>query len=699
MELNFRNDRMFKNKLNLFIYSALVVLSLLLMFNLKSVLAETIGSRAVSDGLELSKGGTNDRDPNSVSGSSTSISSIAVSIATLLDPASIATNEDGTKSELYYEMPQYLRQGLVGFASSTTYNAFLYGPSMNIPHFYASNFLPKELGYSNLNNTYAAVGSPPSSQSAFTLLDDIGINKLWMLSTGIAVMGFVIVLIVAGFMVMFRSKLGGQAVVTVTMALRNMVIGLILTVFSYAFGAFFLNLSKFLIVVVAGIFATLMNKDPVFINDPLNLIFGAGVSLVFGKSPSIPDKFRLILEGIANGFLSSGAGLGSSLGVVGGSIFNVISTICIGIALVIASFKIFLKLITVYAKMLIDIIAAPIIFMMGSIPGKQDAIKSWFNRMFSNSLIPVFIFIIVNLSIYIVETVSLSSTRTDAMSSFTGGAITHNHGVFNIAGQSMDAFIKTAGVQKIIAMILYGMASEVDKIVAEMFGIKESAIGKVMGASAMALTPEGVAQPYLKNVDDKSKSFQSGAAAYLQAPGLIKRIANSRAGGAVSGIVQTIGKIPIIGRATGMDKLGSFAEGWSKASAPWYASRGSDAYRALVDLGYSPSQINQIGAFVKDNVPLPPDFAPLYRAQIQSSWGFSDSQMNNPRVLEIISQYSRAMHTYAARANRITARGGTPPSPPPVPNNPFANQQNQASPAPGASAQQGQGGGVQPTNP
>lgn len=77
------------------------------------------------------------------------------------------------------------------------------------------------------------------------------IQPLWKLTRNIAYFFFVIIILIAAFMIMFKVKMSPQAVVTIQSALPKIVVTLILVTFSYAIAGFMVDL----IYVVMGLFS------------------------------------------------------------------------------------------------------------------------------------------------------------------------------------------------------------------------------------------------------------------------------------------------------------------------------------------------------------------------------------------------------------------------------------------------------------
>lgn len=392
---------------------------------------------------------------------------------------------DPAKISLLEKKP-YLRYGLVQNTTVMMSNAFYNGPTGNIPQHYAQMFLPKQLLEQGGSAYAAAWSTPPESGSSLGFMNDMGLNKLWGITFTIAMSILVIILVVAGFMIMFRSKAGGQVVVTVSLALQNAVIGAILALASYALGAFFLNLSKYLVMVIAllfeGVYAGKM--DVIYINGPWKLFTDFSYTTIFGSASNDSDTWwKSAQEGIvgqANDLISGGtpdllakfwAGFRVIAEATTFSIINIIAKLVIGAALLVTSIRIFWTVLSTYIKMIIDIVMAPILFMVSSLPGKQSGFSSWLKRMFQNAIAVPLMFAFVNVAAFMAYNVAVAGqtcTGVDKsiLTCITGGLIPGGS-----AGGS-DWLLLAVGPSSVIALVLLNMVPAVPTMVNEMFSAK-----------------------------------------------------------------------------------------------------------------------------------------------------------------------------------------------------------------------------------
>lgn len=206
------------------------------------------------------------------------------------------------------------------------------------------------------------------------------ITQIWTAFRNIAYVGFVIVFIVIGFMIMFRARVSPQTVATVQDSIPRIVIALILVTFSYAIVGLmidfmFLILNVFLRGFEASGLITFSRAETAIYE---HSIIGA-VSKAWGE---IVVTSGVAIDGLIKGVIQCGTictliswGAGSVLGTIGGLI--------VGIAALFMMFKIFFMLLMAYVSIIIYTIFAPFILLFQALPGNNGAF-GWFKQVAAN---------------------------------------------------------------------------------------------------------------------------------------------------------------------------------------------------------------------------------------------------------------------------------------------------------------------------
>lgn len=283
-----------------------------------------------------------------------------------------------------------------------------------------------------------------NTAKGYGFLQMFQIDKMWNRSRDIVYVLYVAVLIVIGFMIMFRHKIGGQMMVTLGNSIPNIIIGLVLVTFSFAIAGLILDIGKLLINVSALFFfkdeikqigsITQMTDDVLkAVNQDANIFAQIAKMFVGGEKFTgsfiqkttnlgigLPGQIikitgLLTLSTIVYAVLnidltSAGAGLGFlaelPLDVTLASavqmpvLIFLIREVIVLLVCVYASFKVFLTMLTTYIRLFITVVLSPFQILMGSFPGNSSMIINWLKSLLSDVLVFVGIFIIINFFTY-----------------------------------------------------------------------------------------------------------------------------------------------------------------------------------------------------------------------------------------------------------------------------------------------------------
>lgn len=198
----------------------------------------------------------------------------------------------------------------------------------------------------------------------FAALDPI--LETWKSFRNVAYLFFVVIFLIIGFMIMFRTKLG-QAAITVQQAIPNIIIAMLAVTFSYAIAGFLIDLMYLSMYMLTALF-----------KEGSDLISGNIFTLVGTMFYRFGENVRNTMDSLMDGLLGSGMIAGalkwlSSLSAV----------VIIGLAILIGVFKIFFELLKSYIAIILQVVFAPIILMVGAIPGKNTFL-SWIKNLVGN---------------------------------------------------------------------------------------------------------------------------------------------------------------------------------------------------------------------------------------------------------------------------------------------------------------------------
>lgn len=295
------------------------------------------------------------------------------------------------------DVPEDMKAGLVGITDNAATYAYNYYPYTGVTEHLAEEWLP---GYKDSNSTaYAADGT---DISGYDTLMNAGIAPLWNKVRNIAYVFFVVVMIVVGFMIMFRSKIGGQTVVTLGNFLPGVITSLILITFSFAIAGLLIDIGGMVTSLIAGLYgadnvAGINSLWTIFTNLFVSgtekvalgsLAGGVGITGVMGLG-------TLAQIGIA--FISS---IGGTILAGAGIIALIFGLVIIGIILY-GGVKVLITIYKAFFGILLSVVIAPIQIMIGAFPGKGYVTSNWFKSLVKNVLTFPMVFAIVNLPNFI----------------------------------------------------------------------------------------------------------------------------------------------------------------------------------------------------------------------------------------------------------------------------------------------------------
>lgn len=236
----------------------------------------------------------------------------------------------------------------------------------------------------------ANIAQPAYAQGlGFAALDPV--LEIWKTFRNIAYMFFVVIFIVIGFMIMFRQKISGQTAVTVQQAIPSVVISLIFVTFSYAIAGFMIDMMYVVMFLMLAIFKDVgilnaADGSPIvnFLTNASTTdiidwnIFQLGGALI-GRVNNFGQNYTFIEEALKS---VTDSVLLQNLGAFGGGL--TISLILI-VAMLIGMIKLFFELLRSYATVVLAVVVAPLMLMVGAIPGK-NAFMPWLRTIVGNLL-------------------------------------------------------------------------------------------------------------------------------------------------------------------------------------------------------------------------------------------------------------------------------------------------------------------------
>ncbi len=228
------------------------------------------------------------------------------------------------------------------------------------------------------------------------------VQNIWGIFRNFSYVGFIIVFVVVGFMIMFRAHISPQAVATVQDSLPRIVIALVLVTFSYAIAGFMIDaMFVFLNIVI--------NTLPV--TDASQIVFNKSVfGVVWGSWDDTVKTTAGALYALIKDIVKLPFGLNHLIAGIGGGL----SALVVGIAMLFIMFKVFLMLLMAYTTIIILTIVAPFFFLLQALPGNNSG-STWFKQMAANIAVFPVVAIMFVLAGYIGGIGALGGTGSGAI--------------------------------------------------------------------------------------------------------------------------------------------------------------------------------------------------------------------------------------------------------------------------------------------
>jgi len=354
---------------------------------------------------------------------------------------------------------------------------------------------PKGLSYQNsamagLSNATIAIYQHPPAQTS-TYIADIGktlgfmpkvqaqgigfsglsaLLELWKAFRNIAYALLAAILIIVGFMVMFRKKIDPKTVVTVQNAIPRIVVALLLVTFSYAIVGFMIDLMYLSIVLAVSVvsgaegaslghavsIATTGGTQPT-IQEVTSVLFNGGVWGIFrflfgsgfqayddiGAMITQNNPYKIAGWTVVPGLIGYLFGLrGAWLGLTSGPILLAVVLL---IVLLFGFIRLIFMLLDAYINIIISLLTAPFQLMMEAVPG-TNAFSNWFKNLLSKILVfPITAILLLVSAILTSQDVSTKIWAPPFLSTGEGA-----YGMAGLIGLGMLLVIPTvvSGIQK-----------------------------------------------------------------------------------------------------------------------------------------------------------------------------------------------------------------------------------------------------------
>ncbi|HBD02536.1 MAG: hypothetical protein UX38_C0001G0037 [Microgenomates group bacterium GW2011_GWC1_46_16] len=227
------------------------------------------------------------------------------------------------------------------------------------------------MGLPTVNRAYAQ-GTGYTAMSPFL--------PFWKVFRNLAYSLYIIMFVVVGIMIMLRTKVNAQTIITIQSALPNLLITLILITFSYAIVGFMIDLMYFIIYFLVYLMGTVgIIGTPLKAIDRLMSYSAWGV--IFEGRNSIISAVSLAIGDVLSG-------LGTGGFEVLGTLISWITPMYLVVALTfaIAMVKLLVVLLKSYVMIIVQLVTSPLQLLLNALPGSK-AFSGWLKKT-ASYLIP-----------------------------------------------------------------------------------------------------------------------------------------------------------------------------------------------------------------------------------------------------------------------------------------------------------------------
>lgn len=218
---------------------------------------------------------------------------------------------------------------------------------------------------------------------------------IWKVFRNMSYFVLAIVMVVIGFLVMFRKKIDPKTVVTVQNALPRIVIALLLITFSYAIVGIMLDLMYLSIALIGGLFKSANLLTDISAKDYLNgELYGSVFNTVkpwelmsrvlFGSTQSnVGLQIGLTIAGaLASAFQLYAVGVPTLIAGAGPLLLGALFYL----GMLVLVIRLFFFFISVYIKIIMSLLFSPFQLLMEAVPG-SNAFSSWIKNLTANILV------------------------------------------------------------------------------------------------------------------------------------------------------------------------------------------------------------------------------------------------------------------------------------------------------------------------
>lgn len=403
----------------------MIIISMFLFFGVMNVYAQEESPKVSADWTgtkeyyNLASGTEKDEDNMTSHSGQLSMNTAWVIFSTIAPEFTIGGDDIQASNTISPDM----KGGVLGFTKTAYANVYVNQPRIDVLAHLQKEWVP------GADATDTSLYAASDTQNGYDTLMDSGISPLWAQFRNLAYLFFVVIMMVIGFMIMFRSKIGGQTMVTLGNTIPDIIISLLMITFSFAIAGIIIDVGGLLVSLLYSIF----DQKGVAINDigQFYEMFAKGIGAQFVDvvKEDFTDSFQTIISSPISGLIKLVTAYGKAQFV--GLIGTILMILGSGIVLV-GAIKLLITLYKAYFELILNVVIGPIKILMGTLPGNGAMRINWVTGIMRSVLVFPIAYFIVNIPIYLAEAgnvvLSLPEKLTGANLVDTAGSLDLNTG-------------------------------------------------------------------------------------------------------------------------------------------------------------------------------------------------------------------------------------------------------------------------------
>jgi hypothetical protein len=235
----------------------------------------------------------------------------------------------------------------------------------------------------SMSQYLASIHPFPTAYAAPTGRSDIfgdTILRFWEAARNLAYLVFIIIIVVIGLMIMFRSKLDPRTTVTATAAIPGLIVALILITFSSALATFMINIGQLIEEAIKNIMLGSIITSQPLISGGISHSVGFTIGDILNRYLLFPCKHLINLGG-----------------GTGGAVAAILLDLIIAVGLLIVAIQVFFMLFMRYLYILVKPLYGPFTFLLGGLPGRSSTSVGWFKSYAADILTFPLVLLLLNL--------------------------------------------------------------------------------------------------------------------------------------------------------------------------------------------------------------------------------------------------------------------------------------------------------------